>query len=40
MAWNQPNNGNGNRPNNSQRPPEIDDFFKKINKNFERVVWW
>lgn len=36
MAWNQPNNGNGNRPNNSQRPPEIDDFLQKINKNFER----
>ena len=24
MAWNQPNNGNDNRPTNGQRPPEID----------------
>ena len=36
MAWNQPNNGSGNQPNNSQRPPEIDDFLKKVNKSFER----
>jgi len=36
MAWNQPNNGNDNRPTNGQRPPEIDDFLKKINQSFER----
>lgn len=40
MAWNQPNN-NGQPPaggpgGNGQRPPEIDDFLKKINQNFER----
>lgn len=36
MAWNQPNNGNDNRPNNGQRPPEIDDFLQKVNRGFER----
>lgn len=36
MAWNQPNNGGGNRPNNGQRPPEIDDFLKKINQSFDK----
>ncbi|MFO1391389.1 MAG: FtsH protease activity modulator HflK [Agitococcus sp.] len=36
MAWNQPNNGGGNSPNNGQRPPEIDDFLKKINQSFDK----
>lgn len=35
MAWNQPNNG-GNGSNNGQRPPEVDDFLKKINQNFDK----
>lgn len=42
MAWNQPNNGQpptgGGSGNNGQgqRPPELDDFLKKMNQTFER----
>lgn len=36
MAWNQPNGGNNNGGSNGQRPPEIDDFLKKINQNFDK----
>lgn len=37
MAWNQPNGSNNNGgSNNGQRPPEIDDFLKKINRNFDK----
>lgn len=36
MAWNQPNGGNNNGGPNGQRPPEIDDFLKKINQNFDK----
>lgn len=36
MAWNQPSGGGGNSPNNGQRPPEIDDFLKKVNNSFDK----
>lgn len=35
MAWNQPNSG-GNPSSNGQRPPDVDDFLKKINQTFDK----